>query len=274
MALQAYFDDSTKHIGRRCLVLAGFLHNASTWVDFSKDWSYALRDGRPIDYFKAKEVKAQSGQFRGWGKLDRELKVNQLIGVLNKHAPQSFHVSIDLPTYNELFVKDGVPWGFQTPYWFAFEVMFVKLTQHLKESGATDPVDFILDEQNQITRSVTSLFECLRASQPKEMQPLIRSTPIFRNDKDVLPIQAADMLAWHVQRDSIAGELIPKRWATKALVETGRHNYTNFTKDELEILAQRLEHSSRLNQVSTKKEWLKVMDIIDQESREQSSPTS
>ena len=68
--LQAYVDDSKKHLGRRELFLAGFVNTAENWIQFSNDWRKALEEGKPIKYFKAAEASCLRGQFGGWGKLD------------------------------------------------------------------------------------------------------------------------------------------------------------------------------------------------------------
>jgi hypothetical protein len=65
------------------------------------------------------------------------------------------------------------------------------------------PIEFIFDEQEGVDEDIVLFFAHMKKSFPKKARELIASTPMFRNDKDkqFLPLQAADMLAWHLRRE-------------------------------------------------------------------------
>jgi hypothetical protein len=63
------------------------------------------------------------------------------------------------------------------------------------------PLDFIFDEQGEVGNEARFFYRIIRDGQPAAVRSILSKDPIFRDDKLVLPLQAADMLAWHVRRN-------------------------------------------------------------------------
>jgi len=78
-------------------------------------------------------------------------------------------------------------------------VLFAKLARDL---GQTGKIDFIFDEQgDEPSALIQSDFDKFKAAATTDMRDFIGSRPIFRDDKQFVPLQAADMLAWHIRRN-------------------------------------------------------------------------
>jgi hypothetical protein len=63
------------------------------------------------------------------------------------------------------------------------------------------PIEFIFDEQEGVQADIDFSFDVMKRSLPRGVQKLISGRPIYKSDKLVLPLQAADMLAWHLRRE-------------------------------------------------------------------------
>jgi hypothetical protein len=98
-----------------------------------------------------------------------------------------------------------------TPYCLAFQLilMLVPAAQALRPDlfGAPKPVDFIFDEQGEIGLAAQGTWleikrNCEELAQRggTDFRPYIGSMPDFRDEKQFLPIQAADLYAWNVRR--------------------------------------------------------------------------
>lgn len=264
LVLQVYIDDSQKVLGRKRLFMAGYINSIPAWDEFTYDWEACLAAKRRIEYFKSTEANGMRGQFKGWGKLDRDIKVQRLASVISRSNPWSFHVSIDLKSFKEAFHKKGVPWGFRQPYWLAFEAAIGKVPEIANYLDVDGPVDFIFDSQNQIHRSASALWECVKESQPDDVKSRLGEMPIFRDDKDVLPLQAADMLAWHVQREFRFGELNPKLTVSESIIQSGRHFTVDIDDERLREMGSGLQAIGEFANIDTKSEWRNVLDFIDQ----------
>jgi len=71
--------------------------------------------------------------------------------------------------------------------------------------GIREPIDFIFDEKQRAGDMAESVWGVFAADVPPELRPLLGARPIHRDDKRERPLQAADMLAWHVRRDISSG---------------------------------------------------------------------
>ncbi len=93
-------------------------------------------------------------------------------------------------------------------YAFAFQAMILPLALHQsREPGLLQvSIDFIFDEQEGTGRNACDLYQAIRMQQDKKVRDVLSAEPIFRDDKLVMPLQAADMLAWHVRKHLETGE--------------------------------------------------------------------
>lgn len=261
--LQAYVDDSTKTVGRRTLFLAGYVNTAQKWADLSEEWERVLQQGRPAAYMHMADAERMRGPFRGWGRLDRELKVLALARTIADSDPWSFSIAIDLRDFSDVF-GPTVPYGFQQPYFLAFFAAQILVAGHHHNLGVTSTVDFIFDEQSQIHRTATALYSMLKEVQAPELRSLWGATPIFRSDKEVLPLQAADMLAWHVQRETRNGILIPRRRASDYLLRDGEHVFQHYGRAELTEMGEGVSSiGSGAPELSLKRIWGKYLSHLE-----------
>jgi len=60
-------------------------------------------------------------------------------------------------------------------------------------------VDFVFDEQAEVGLRLRHWYGPLKANMQEPYKQMMGNTPDFRDDEDVVALQAADMLAWHVR---------------------------------------------------------------------------
>jgi hypothetical protein len=230
--LNAFCDDSASESDSKILVLAGYVHDATVWGLFSDDWKRVL-DAKPsIEYFHMVEAENLRDQFKNWLPADRDAKVDALADVIVKHKPWSIDCSVSRSDYDRI-IKPVAPYDLRNSYFPCFCGVIVKLAQWHASLGLKIPVDFVFDEQQFIGTEAMAVFfyEALNSSiEDPAVLALLGSTPVFRNDKHVLPLQAADLLAWHIRRSKetrnaherrpIMEKLIPLEHVTAPLGET------------------------------------------------------
>jgi hypothetical protein len=208
--LQAYIDDSASQQGDRKLFLAGYVHDAAQWALFSNDWDAVLHEAPVIEYFKMSEAQNLSEQFRHWSAPQRDRKIERLIDVIVKHKPWSIQCSVSQRLFNEI-VLPVAPYELRHPYGVCFHGIVIGVARIHREMGLTVPVDFIFDEQGSVGDDAVVWYRQIKKHQSPEIRALMGSTPIFKSDRDVLLLQAADLLAWHVRRDDESGDAYAKR---------------------------------------------------------------
>jgi hypothetical protein len=219
--LQAFTDDSAAQSGDRRLFLAGYLHRADAWASFSDHWRAELKAWPAIEYFKASEANNLSGQFdykRDWDEAKRNAKVAKLAEIIRHYQPFSFEFSINRQVFEDE-LKPVSPYGFGRPHFQMCCAVVAGVARYAAQEGISTPIEFIFDEQQGVDADIQLFFAELMQALPVEAQNLIDGAPIFKSDRDnrYLPLQASDLLAWHLRREhetgtmrSVTGELLNK----------------------------------------------------------------
>ncbi|NOR64227.1 MAG: DUF3800 domain-containing protein [Rhodobacteraceae bacterium] len=261
--LQAFIDDSMQHDGDRRLYFAGYINTVENWLAFNEEWDAALSEGKSIEYFKMRDCHARRGEFIGWGKLDREIKRLRLAKVIRKFDPWSIHVSVSTRTMKKLYT-DKIPHGFKDPYMMLFIAMTVQIANVQNARGDDGPVDLIFDEQSQIERSVGALYRGFKDMQPDYLRRRMGGTPLFRNDMKVKPIQAADMLAWYIRRETRDGKLRPKSPEMDYLIADSKHYFIHVDDHALERMRGEMAGLDGAKALTDKKTWKEVISLVEQ----------
>jgi hypothetical protein len=195
--LRAFVDDSLAQKGDKRLFYAGYLHRAVVWAEFSEAWNWELRQSPAIDYFKG-----SGDQFDGWEAPKRDAKIARLAQIIRAFEPFSFHFSVNRRMFEEV-LKPVAPYGFGRPHYHACFAVMAGVARHAAEVGITTPIEFIFDQIDGVDNDVRFFFEDMIRALPADVRALISDAPWFKSDreKQFMPLQAADMLAWNVRRE-------------------------------------------------------------------------
>ena len=257
--LQAYVDDSISSEGSQRLYLAAYVHTVLAWEMFSDAWAATLKADPPIDYFHMVEAHNRRDAFAGFSAAERTKKVFALARVIQHFEPLPFHASIAIADFDEL-LKPYVPYPMATPYFpLVYAVMFGIARLH-KERGVTLPCDFIFDEHQGLSAKVNTFWDQMGQGLPPETKALIGGSPVFRDDKQVLPLQAADMLVWHVRRND--GDSYPTEYSGLFdQISRGPHYHVELTREILENMASQFK-TFPARAPSSRREWSALLREI------------
>lgn len=260
VVLRAFIDDSAADVGDKRLFLAGYIGSANHWIAFSHRWHIALREHPSIDYFSMADANALRGQFEGWNEADRDFKVYRLASVIGAAQLSSIECSISRTDYNTL-IAPNVPRGMRHPYFVCFYGVVITVARSLIGIPEAPPIDFVFDEQGPIGAEAVFMYEWIKASSDPEISARMGSTPIFSDDKKVLPLQAADMLAWHLRREHEGSSFPSGEHVLDALRRDGRHLIAKFDRATLAEMSQKLATVPKDLLVQDAKEWRKFQQI-------------
>jgi hypothetical protein len=101
----------------------------------------------------------------------------------------------------ERILRPVSPYDLRSPYSVLFQAVMIMATRQLHVLGIDLPIDFIFDEQGKVGMDALLWYGPMRAGlQPPELRKLLGNRPIFKTDEELIPLQAADCLAWHLRR--------------------------------------------------------------------------
>ena len=252
---QAYIDDSVSEIGERKFYLCAYVSTATQWIKFSDDWDSALKSPPAVSAFHMVDAWAFRGEFLGWSVPSRDAKLELMASVIKKHQPVAVEISLSLNKFEEIF-KDSAPFFLKSPYFMCFYGMIITIGQFHLQQNILLPVDFIFDKTTQSTGTL-AFYEYVKEQFP-ELSKILGSTPIFRDDEAVVPLQAADMLAWCLRRKSEGRpENIP---GSNSLIK-----YVvvrEMTEESLRGMAEKMAKMPGVKIQKTRKEWSKLKPLI------------
>jgi hypothetical protein len=201
--LRAFIDDSGSEKGDRRLFLAGYLNRTDRWVLFADAWKEELKAAPSIEYLHTVEAGNFRGQFSrecGWDEKKREEKLRGLARVIRHFEPVSFQMSIDRSHFYKV-LKPVSPRGLANPYFTSCSALVAKLAQAMAKSRAKGKIEFIFDEQDGVDDDIDLFFDDMMKGLSSRDLRWIAGRPAFRNDRDFVGLQAADLLAWHIRRE-------------------------------------------------------------------------
>lgn len=199
MVLQVFVDDSGTG-ARPVFVLAGWLADSLVWEQFSAQWGAALAEHPPIAYFKMEEAwSGLKGEFKGWSAGERRKKTAQLARIIKSHARLGVHLVIPYDQYRNLISTNyGRRW--KDPYVIGSYLFIIAALRFFARNQIQEPIDFIFDERNHESDKFQSFYSEFLVGVPDEYRGMIGARPRHEDDKCFVPLQGADMLAWHIRR--------------------------------------------------------------------------
>jgi hypothetical protein len=238
--LQAYLDESESD---GVFALGGYMGTAESWTNFSRIWEGLLRHHGTIDddgsyHFKMSDM---------GGSPERMKRVPVFWDVIEEHVLGWVSVwvrtSLMENAMNRIVMEDqfGVPlpvdWGpLANHYLIAFHGLLDEFQRHRTDVAEVIPpdakFDFYFDKRTE-AKFIHAAWANHLAILPKERRDLYGSHPRFEDDKEYLPLQAADFWAWWVRKWVIEGA--PEKVGRCAFSDFGRRRKKRFAMMEGEI---------------------------------------
>lgn len=222
MILRGYFDDSGSHPEGGWYVLGGFLSTEGNWQQFSMAWASVLRQEPAIDYFKMSEAHNLNAQFDGWPAPLRDRKVLELAEVAEQYAVARLACVVNADEYKS-HIKGVSPWQeLDDPYFLLFYqciVLTARFIGELEKRHYPDldfnaaSIEFVFDEQGKVGQNALGWWDVLRQALEPSLDRFLNTAPTFGSDRSLLPLQAADLYAWHARHVFAGGNVNATRTA-------------------------------------------------------------
>ena len=102
------------------------------------------------------------------------------------------------------------------PYYLAWRAIITLSLEGSKMFGSREPIEFVFDNQSE-KANVLAAWNYFYSGAPRAVRKRIKGDPTFKNDEDIVGLQAADMLAWWARKQYVADKanmrnLFPKDW--------------------------------------------------------------
>jgi hypothetical protein len=225
-------------------VLAGYTARVKNWAYFSEDWDKALRKSPKIEYLKTYDtfhLTKKKTQFFGWTQDAVERKLLSLAEVIHKYRLERTQAVIRHADFNAVLKRSHKQ--FREPSFFTLGAIMFGVLSHARNHRQREKVEFIFDEEVVRPAQLDTAYKIIMGRLDRKDADLIASKPCFKNDKEFMPLQAADLIACYLRRASFekekGGELLSPVWA--ALQATPCADFSLDRNDMLDIVRDMTE---------------------------------
>jgi hypothetical protein len=191
-----YFDESGTHADSRVIAMAGYWFDADQARKFSRDWQKELKRFG-ISAAHQTDCALGYGQFRNMSKEQRVDVQKALILHIKRRSKFSVAVALGRSLYEKVF--SDVP-GAPSAYTFLLLLCVNKIAEEMEFRKWDGKVAYFFEaghaDANEANKFMNFMAEQTRLGAAKHFH---YSGHAFVDKSGALPLQAADMLVWHVR---------------------------------------------------------------------------
>ncbi|NKM59279.1 DUF3800 domain-containing protein [Rhizobium anhuiense] len=207
MPYQAYFDESGSS-DSEVYCIAGWIATSEVWKEVSIQWQAMLDEHPRLRFWHTKEAISLRGEFRDkqvWNRANRDARLAKALEIAMSNDIMGYASVIFAKDYKEVFGHLDKKFGWHF-YRILAGTLISDLGKYLIEKDPAHPCEVTFDENQTHFSAMTSGWRELVNSAPIEFRHLLPSEIKFADDRDVIPLQIADLLAWDLRR-SMSAEL-------------------------------------------------------------------
>lgn len=182
--LQVFIDDSKT--GEEVLVLAGYVGHWVKWKALTEEWNSLLKQ-------------------TGWDefKMTRASRCpeigEQFYRIAKAHVAVSLACVVEIAALRQLCDELGLPKFCRNPYNWALKALPGATYIELGEAGTKYPMEFIFDERGE-KKYLRDGWPFFLMGLPPQARLLAQEEPKFAKSHDVIPLQTAEIPAWHARK--------------------------------------------------------------------------
>jgi hypothetical protein len=201
LVLAYYGDDSGSH-GKGPFVVAGYLGTTEDWFYLENEWRKILATAPAITYFKMSECYWLKDEFHYFSRTAANRKLSQFVDAVCLYAPRFAEISsvTNWDEYESAIGDGALQQVFNNPYFFSLHGVIAQVGKFLKKNNAVQPVHFTFDHQSNLNYHSGVQYGLIREKSPKEFIGHMGGIS-HEDDREFVPLQIADLIAWHVRRD-------------------------------------------------------------------------
>jgi hypothetical protein len=207
----AYLDEADTHGPSPNMIMAGFLGHAFQWRRFQQKLGKIQRK-EGFSVFHAKEFKARSGEFSGWGDPKCDRLIGKLADLVQSTLTEGLATSLSRERYLSEYRAPPIPkkMNLDSQYGACFRACMAHLFDVMKERGYQDRLHVVMERGHHNVWDCERIFNDLRSTCKVLAGADFLGEFSVRPKEGCPPLMVADMLAgtYSMFRDHVQKGLI------------------------------------------------------------------
>ena len=219
--LTAYFDDSGTHPQSPVALVAGWISPVPQWKKLIRKWEKAKTDfgfdTLHMSELIANNPKSEFADKKYWNEARKEKLLKRLREIIGDHAGQGFENSVSKKDYDDLVQGENRRNMGNFRYTYAVEACLGQVEKWRAGKNISEPTEHIFDRmaKGSAKEEIERTFrDAENSDHSLHRYGIYKGCHSFRDRSDVIPLQAADMLAWCAFRHDrlrMSGEEYPSQ---------------------------------------------------------------
>jgi hypothetical protein len=206
VSLYAFIDDSGSEPSQPVYVLGGFIAPQEYWPQVANAWGLILEREPKIDYFKCSQVwDFEKGEFAMFTPDERRAKVDSFVDALVDFNMVAVSARLRWDDWRQFKKSRRLKKFANDPYFFLFAGIVQSCVQMAHKHSYPGKTLFVFDSHGDIGKRVEKWFPDFYDSLTEGSQALIMHEARFEDEKKIVPLQAADLFAWHHRKSVVGG---------------------------------------------------------------------
>jgi len=202
--LEVYFDDSGTHSNTSVAVAACYISNKSQWDEFDRNWKDILRE-EDLEYFHTADFfNANRRPYSEWDHPKRTKFLKRMISTINLRTKIGLAIAIPKLVYDEFAPERYKQTYAKDHYTFAVKCCMGLIWEWRTEYNISEPMKYAFDNVNKgpsrVREQIGNIWSDFETDpQVREKYGITEMDGwLFQSKKSFTPLQAADVLAWHM----------------------------------------------------------------------------
>jgi hypothetical protein len=192
--MEAYFDESGTHHGSRAMVVAGHLFSPEGAAGITRDFDSALKQFG-VPYFRMSQCANGAGPFKSLSTDDRIALEKKLIVSIHLRMEAGFALAIAVNEYYRL-TDERFRNARGDAYSFCCQWCLHQVGLWADKNSVDDSVKYFFESGHATAERTNAYFNKIRLNEEATKKYRYKSHT-FADKKTLLPLQVADILAWH-----------------------------------------------------------------------------
>lgn len=190
----AYFDDSGTGASDSVVVVAGYIGSVFQWQKFNMEWSWLLSQFGVSQMHRA-ELESFHGDFYGWTPERRSLFVNKAQQIIKRRTYVALGCAVIKEEFETMF-PDNLKRFYAGAYGFCATLCLARARRWFDKTNQKDAIDWVFEAGTQGSGQIGHLLNALYSDVDARRDFRLRGWSF--SGKDVLPLQAADVIAYEM----------------------------------------------------------------------------
>ncbi|MCW5752684.1 MAG: DUF3800 domain-containing protein [Alphaproteobacteria bacterium] len=204
--LRAFVDDTGSEPAGKVFALVGLVSTAERWTALEAEWVALCAEEPQIADFHMTDIHSLKQHWGRGSRVERaarrDAKLALFADLIRRHAMVRVICAVTWDKYEQI-ARGNVPAEVDDPYFFLFWRMIQAVAKWQAVTGRREKVNFVFDDQGRRNAKVIGWHYTFLDVMNDDERFILSGTPTFASDKEIVPLQAADMCAWYFRREVI-----------------------------------------------------------------------